>query len=295
MMGRSKNIYGPYEYKQLIHVNRNTNREPNQGGLIQLESDKWWFLTHHGSSGHWEGRQMSLLPVIWVEGWPIIGKVGTDLIGNMIWFSNKPIESNNLSFPLISDEFNKKVLPVQWEWNYQPRDNKWSLKERSGFLRLHAFKPINYSDEQRNILFRVGNILTQRSIKTNMSEVTIKVDISGMANGQTSGLCHFGSTYSYFGVEQFDGVRKIIYDKNGDKTEGEVISTSVIYLRSSWGYEGSSIYSYSLDGEVFERLGESYNLSWGHYRGDRVGVFTYNTMKESGYIDVDYFHYNFTK
>jgi beta-xylosidase len=66
MMGRSKNLYGPWEIKQLNKVDRAKDREPNQGGLLQVAPNKWYFLTHHGS-GDWEGRPASLLPVTWVN------------------------------------------------------------------------------------------------------------------------------------------------------------------------------------------------------------------------------------
>jgi beta-xylosidase len=88
MMQRSKNIYGPYEVKQLNHVNRSRDKGPNQGGLMGLDDNSWWFFTHHGT-GDWEGRAASLLPVNWVFGWPIIGELGTDTIGNMVWTAKK--------------------------------------------------------------------------------------------------------------------------------------------------------------------------------------------------------------
>jgi hypothetical protein len=31
--------------------------------------------------------------------------------------------------------------------------------------------------------------------------------------------------------------------------------------------------------------------SWGSYRGDRIGIFTYNLEKEKGFVDIDYFKY----
>ena len=43
--------------------------------------------------------------------------------------------------PQTDDEFDETSLPPQWEWNYQPRADKWSLTERPGWLRLHAFQP----------------------------------------------------------------------------------------------------------------------------------------------------------
>ena len=54
-----------------------------------------------------------------------------------------------------------KTLKPQWEWNYQPRSEKWSLTERPGWLRLHAFKPL-----QTGNFKKAGNTLTQRSLRT---------------------------------------------------------------------------------------------------------------------------------
>jgi len=81
MMGRSNNLYGKWEIKQLNRVLQNRDREPNQGGLLNLYGDKWYFFTHHGN-GDWEGRPASLLPVTWISGWPIIGNVAADTIGD---------------------------------------------------------------------------------------------------------------------------------------------------------------------------------------------------------------------
>ena len=49
MMGRAKSITGPYERRQIGHVNRVQDMEPNQGGLVQTPAGAWWFLTHHGA------------------------------------------------------------------------------------------------------------------------------------------------------------------------------------------------------------------------------------------------------
>jgi beta-xylosidase len=65
------------------------------------------------------------------------------------------------------------------------RAEKRSLTERPGFLRLHAFAP-----------FKAGNTPTQRAMRTEHNEVTVKLDVSGMADGQEAGLCHFAKTYA---------------------------------------------------------------------------------------------------
>ena len=53
--------------------------------------------------------------------------------------------------------FDEATLPPQWEWNYQPQAGKWSLTERKGWLRLHAFSPLKEND-----LLKAGNTVTQR-------------------------------------------------------------------------------------------------------------------------------------
>jgi len=278
MMERSKSIYGPYEIKQLNHVDKKKDREPNQGGLLQTEKGDWWFFTHHGSSGNWDGRVASLLPVSWVDGWPIIGEVGPDKIGNMVWSAKKPINNVPVIKIKTDDDFNARKLAVQWEWNYQPRAEKWSLSERTGFLRLHAFMPINPNDN-RKIILRAGNTLTQRSIRSTNNEVTVKIEIGNMADGQYAGLTHYASTFSTFGVKQTNGIKTLNYNNNGKDSTGIQISGNTIWLKSIWGYDGINSYAFSTDGMKFIPFGDTYQLSWGSYRGDRIGVFNFNTKK----------------
>jgi len=288
MMRRAKSIFGPYEGpRQLNHAERGA-MDPNQGGLVQSEAGNWYFYTHHGR-GSWEGRANSLLPVSWVDGWPIIGQVGEDGIGRMVWSGKKPVTNTPIVTPQTDDEFDQPTLPAQWEWNYQPRGEKWSLTERPGWLRLHAFKPL----ETDNLL-KAGNTLTQRCFRTTANEVVVKFDLSGMADGQKAGLCHFAKTRSMLGVTQTGRVRQVEYKHNAEITAGPKLEGNTIWLRSTWGLDGESQYSFSLDGKTFTEIGTPYPLSWGSYRGDRIGLFSYNNKAESGYVDVDFFHYSYT-
>jgi beta-xylosidase len=84
MMRRSSSLNGPWEERQLNHVAAAIDKEPNQGGLVQARDGAWWFLTHQGT-GDWAGRALCLLPVRWIDGWPILGEPGADGIGAMVW------------------------------------------------------------------------------------------------------------------------------------------------------------------------------------------------------------------
>jgi beta-xylosidase len=290
MMERSKNIYGPYtEVKQLSHAQKEFN-EPNQGGLVQTPKGDWYFLTHHGT-GDWSGRILSLLPVHWIDGWPIIGAPGPDTIGQMVWHGKKPVEGTKTITIQTSDEFNATTLPVQWEWNYYPRMEKWSLTERKGWLRLHAFKPLEIDN-----LAKAGNTITQRTIRTATNGVIIKMDIAGMTDGQKGGLCHFGSPhYSSLGIACNGGVRTLEFKVKDSIVKGPVIKTNIVWLKSTWGLDGRSQYYYSLNGKTFIAFGPPYQLMWGSYRGDRIGIYTYNKKEENGYMDVDFFRYRYGK
>jgi beta-xylosidase len=285
MMERSNSITGPYtENKQLSYAEKQFN-EPNQGGLVQTEKGDWYFLTHHGS-GAWEGRCASLVPVTWMDGWPIIGLPDDKGIGRFVWTGKKPVEDTMIVTPQSSDEFNETNLLPQWEWNYQPRDGQWSLSERPGWLRLHAFRPL-----QSDNLMKAGNTLTQRCFRTSSNEVVIKLDLSGMADGQKCGLCHFAGTHSFLGVSQEGKTHTLVNDANGRATSGPEITGNDFWLRSTWGLDGKSQYSYSSDGKNFTDFGDPYQLTWGNYRGDRIGIFNFNNKTNAGYVDVDFCHY----
>lgn len=294
MMERAKNILGPYTIKQLNRVDKQKDREPNQGGLIEVNKNKWYFLTHHGR-GDWEGRPASLLPVTWVNDWPIIGKVATDTIGEMVWSADKPIHANKKLSIQTTDEFQSPQLNVQWEWNYQPRADKWSLTERKGHLRLNAFKLIDPDNKAQRIL-RAGNTITQRSMRTAANIATVKIDIDSMADGQCAGLTHFSTaSYSTLGVQQLNSIKNLVYDNNGKDTVLLVINTKSIWLQSTWDVNGINKYSYSLNGKTFIALPMSSTLKWGSYRGDRIGIYNYNTIAEKGFVDIDSFKYTYSK
>ncbi|WP_423130441.1 glycoside hydrolase family 43 protein [Gaoshiqia sp. Z1-71] len=295
MMGRSENLYGPWEVKQLNHVDPKNDREPNQGALLESASGEWYFLTHHGTGGHWEGRVVSLLPVIWMDRWPIIGEVGKDTIGQMVWSGLMPIEKDCKHGFQTSDDFNLPKLNVQWEWNYQPRTDKWSLTDRKGFLRLYAFRPIRPDDSTR-IILRAGNTITQRVLRTKKSVVTVRMDISNMEDGQYAGITHLSTeSYSMFGVKQENGGRHLVYECNGEASRGIKLTGKYVWFKSKWDYNGVNQYFICTNGKSYVPFGDSSQLTWGSYRGDRIGIFNYNIKGEKGYVDVDWFRYDYLK
>jgi beta-xylosidase len=153
-------------------------------------------------------------------------------------------------------------------------------------LRLKAYRPL-----EADKLLKAGNTLTQRTFRKQDNEVVIKMDISNMKDGQKNGLCHFSSQHSAIGIVKEEGTCYLEYRKNDNITRGIPIRSQYVWLRTQWGLDGKSYYYYSLDGDNFLPFGEPYQLVWGNYRGDRVGIYCFNDKGEDGFVDVDYFHY----
>ncbi|MCH5717952.1 hypothetical protein MKP07_17990 [Niabella hibiscisoli] len=101
----------------------------------------------------------------------------------MVWKGKIPVKAARKFTIQTSDDFANLQLSPQWEWNYQPRKDKWSLDERKGWLRLYAFQPLEIGN-----LLKAGNTLTQRTLRTAENEVILKMDISQMTEGQHAGF-----------------------------------------------------------------------------------------------------------
>lgn len=85
---------------------------------------------------------------------------------------------------------------------------------------------------------------------------------------------------------------KFSLTRHGARTDGPLLTQNRIWLRSTWGFDGVSQFSYSLDGHTFTVLGSTYQLTWANYRGDRIGLFTFDRGTEpDGYADFTNFEY----
>ena len=300
MIQRSRVASGPYEGARPMSEVQRRWHEPNQGGFLYDKAGNCFFLTHHGD-GDWSGRIASLLPVTWTEeGWPIIGQPNVNGIGEMVWRYPIPTVDKQKADHKASQRTNGRMQYWQkrttqqqvalstdaWEWNYYPREDMASVTHQGGRMRvrLRAFLPL-----ERDNLLKVGNILTTRSWRTSHSRVTVMLSLGQLADGQRAGLCHFSGPWSMFGVEQAGKARYLFFQSDGRPahrlTALQGHHSKVIYLRTEWGLDGLSHYSYSHDGIRFQPAdGCDYQLQWANYRGDRVGLFTYNNLTEAGSV-----------
>lgn len=274
----------------MIHPDSTGGRFDQGAILDDPKGRNWFFITHQGG-GYENGRPIALFPVTWKDGWPMAGyDHDKDNIGEPVWEYAKPVQGQKRSFPQGSDEFDKRKLDPQWMWNYQPRTDKWSLTERRGFLRLHAFRPLEVHN-----FFKAGNTLCQRYVKSEIVQIDIKMDISHMEIGQEAGISHFngGKDYASFGVSMTEQGKFLLYTENNAIQKGELVSSSWIWIRSTVNKDGRANYFYSFNGQEYKEFYKSYTIKWGGFRGDHIGIYNFNDRTEKGYVDIDWFHYQF--
>jgi hypothetical protein len=143
-------------------------------------------------------------------------------------------------------------------------------------------KPLKAGD-----LLKAGNTLTQRVFRTASNSATARIDFSGLADGQEAGLCHFGKSWATLGVVQTGDRRILAVAIHGKSTPGPDVTAAILWLRTTWDFDGISHFSFSTDGKTFTAIGAPFKLAWGYYRGDRLGLYTFNNKQDRGYVDVD--------
>jgi beta-xylosidase len=282
---RSKNIYGPYESKVIVQDESSyPGNGLHQGGMLQLKDGSWWFMIMQDRGPI--GRVPNLVPVVWKDGWPMLGKDGN---GKGVVVNKKPDvgKSYPVKVPATSDEFNRASLGLQWQWNHNPDNAKWSLTERKGYMRLHA----SYAKEWT----MARNTLTQR-VQGPVSEATVEVDASGLKEGNIAGFGVFQSPYAYIAIRQGDTGKSLLMVNNGEVIDSiNNFTPDKIWIRASATHIGFiASFSYSVDGKNFIRFGNQLKMGLGYaWTGNRFALLNYSTKEEGvgGYADFNWFHF----
>jgi len=282
---RSKNIYGPYEQKVLISDTApGVNFGIHQGALIKTQTGEWWTILF-GDSGPF-GRFPSLQPVTWVDGWPMVGVDGHGVIIYKKPNVGKAYPITNLP---TSDEFNEKKLGMQWGWNHNPDSIKWSLTEKTGYLRLRTVNVVSNLTMARNTLTQ--RPFANRDQKIPTTAVT-KMDIRHMKDGDIAGLAVFQQPYAFIGVEQSNGKKYLIMVNNCKTIDSVAINNSTIFLKTiASNASGKATFEYSTDNKTFKPIGDELNMQFSLkiFTGNKFCLFNYATKETGGYVDFDWF------
>lgn len=281
---RSDKIEGPYEAKAIVTDDRSyPDNGLHQGGMVQLKNGDWWFIIMQDRGPI--GRSTHLLPVTWKDGWPILGIDGRDAVTY-----KKPDvgRSYPVRVPDTSDEFSGKSLGLQWQWNHNPDNTRWSLMERRGFMRLKAGLASN--------LVEARNTLTQR-VQGPVSTGTVELDFSGMKETNVAGFGIIERPYAYLAVEKVGGKHRLImvHDMDSVQTLVDNLEGNNVWLRASvTDKDFSARFSYSTDGDTFVPVDTVLNMGLGWpWTANRFALinFTRTTAGIDGVADFNWFRF----
>lgn len=298
---RSRSVTGPYEKKVIFETEFDCHGGVGQGAVVQGPDGSWHALVFQDRGG--VGRTPCLLPVRWEDGWPMLG----DELGHVP--NDETRTYPDLRGITASDDFGAPTLGRRWQWNHNPDDSAWSLKARRGFLRLKA-------NATAPSLFFAKNTLTQRMVGPEC-EATIKLDVSGMKDGDHAGLAAFQGDSAVAEVVVEGGRKKIVLSRqsvefrneNGRYFEPGRVETQVfasaplkgdaVYLRVRGNFErwqDWAVSGWSEDGRTWhwadsreQRVPMRFNTGK-FFMGAKFAVFNYATKRPGGYVDVDGFY-----
>lgn len=304
---RADNLMGPWEKKIILESKFGGFYYVGQGTIVDTNQGNWYGVIFQDRGG--VGRVLTLNPCHWVNDWPMLGdsngkvpstvKVIVDHAG-----SGKPQS-------LVDNEnFNETQHPYDlflhnWEWNHNPIDTDWSLKERKGWLRLKTSKICHN-------IFDARNTLTQR-MEGPASTAYICMDISHMKDGDYAGFAAFQGDAAMLQICK-DGNKRLLHllqssvtldpDSKSithvkDSIQASIeLKNSIIYLRIDADFNVNkdiATFYYSYNKKDWHQLGGNFKMIYDYRRlfmGTRYAIYNYSTKNTGGWIDVDYFNIN---
>jgi len=279
---RADSISGPWEGKIGLQ-----DLGVAQGGLIDTPDGKWFSYLFKDSGGI--GRIPYLVPVQWKEDWPILGENG-----KVPQYLDLPASRGLIPGIINSDDFNRKKgdkeLPLVWQWNHNPDNSLWSVRERKGYLRLKTGR-IDSSFVQAK------NTLTQRTFGPECSASAL-LEVSKMKEGDFAGISLLQKEYGFLAVEIENGTKKMVMidavKGNLREVESVPLTQDKVYFKAVCHFKDKADtgrFFYSLDGKKWISIGNAIKLPYTipHFMGYRFGLFNYATKNTGGYVDFDYF------
>jgi len=258
----------------------------HQGGIVETTTGEWWGLSMGEENAL--GRVVTLSPVTWQDGWPYFGLPGNLGRSPRIWIKPHTGTVEKPHAPYIrSDDFSKPRLNPVWQWNHVPVDGKWSLTERSGFLRLRSLHATSLWDARDS--------LTQRAMGPH-SIPTAVLETIGMQPGDVAGLALLIQPDAWIGVEKTsDGMALVQHDGQTMTDQRMPILTTRVWLRADCEFASQlARFSYSTDGKNYTPIGEPFRMLFigVTFQGVRYALFNFHRGDgdgDGGYADFDSF------
>jgi beta-xylosidase len=303
---RADNVQGPYEKQVILESPFGGFSYEAQGTIVDSPDGDWYGIIFQDRGG--VGRVLTVMPCRWINGWPMLGDEDGKVPERV-----RPVVAGQPEGAIVkSDDFSSDKLGLHWQWNHNPVNEAWSLKEREGWLRLKTSRVVDN-------LYLAPNTLTQRMEGPACSGAVV-MDLAKMRDGDRAGFAAFNSTTGALLIKKIgkkltlemseQSVTLSERDKEVTAVEEKTVESVALQQTKVWlridadfrpaeggGYGGKDTarFYYSLDGETWTKIGNDYRLLFDWQRffmGSKFGIFCYATKKKGGYVDVDAFLYS---
>ena len=262
LVQRSKNIYGPYEWKITLQQGHTAINGPHQGGWIETPEGESWFM--HFQDVGVAGRIVHLQPVQWINGWPEMGRNGEP----MIKVKNQKSKDEGCSWAnfIRRDEFDSTELALDWQWAGGYIDSRWYYCDAANSqLRLYSAEA---NDElmPNMILQKIPSVAFTATARVRFKPCPDKK----MAGVEKAGMIVFG--------------RKVF-------TVEPIASGEWTYLRLTMDEHQRGQFYTSSDGQHWTKSSDVFQAEKGFWTGAQIGLFCTRskTINDAGWLDVDWF------
>lgn len=292
---RSRTLDNPkWEYKVILETPFEEFGGVGQGCVVEGANGEWNAVIFQDRGG--VGRVPCLMPVRWVDGWPMLGMEDGSIPND----GSKPFAS--VGGIVGSDDFSGDRLSLYWQWNHMPAGGAWSLAERRGWLRLTTPRV------SKN-LFLAPNTLTQRMVGPECSGV-VRIDVSGMKDGDRGGIAAFNGDSAVLAVVMENGAKRLVMTEersvfgkvgrqvaevNVKECGSAPLKGDVVWMRVRANFEHGADWAeldWSENGTEWRRIGSRMKISFDYTRffmGTKFALFNYATKEAGGHVDFDKF------
>lgn len=291
---RSKSIDGEFVGKDVLSDDRGyMGMGVAQGGIVDTVNGKWFGILFQDSGA--VGRIPVLVPVTWVDDFPVFGVDGK--VPNSISLSssrpNYRYEPLFTSDRFVPDEDGNAILKPQWQWNHRPDNDLWRFLPEGGLEVTSGKICAN--------MVHARNILTQRTYFPKC-EAEVTIDGSLMNDGDFAGLCMLQSGYGMIGITkelQWYYLVKIVRRSDdraagvypGDYMPGDLEAKIpldgpevTVCMKANFENMTDMLSFYYNKNNRFVKVGDAHKMAFNlnHFTGNRFGLALWSTRKTGG-------------
>lgn len=280
---RSRSVYGPYEARVVLERGATSINGPHQGALVDTRAGEWWFV-HFQQLGPY-GRVVHLNPVVWEDGWPLMGEAGPEGRRQPVTRHKKPAgETQAIAVPVHDDEFDGQRLSPAFQWHGNHREDWYSLRARHGFLRLIP---------QPAASFAAAPSLLLQKIPGPAFSAETWLELSDPLGAVQAGLIVMGERHAALTATGVAGGVKLSLLIDGASVFDGHVSGPGVRLCVTFSEGGRCRFSFGAQQGALKPIEATFQAVPGRWIGAKLGLFALTSapLTTPAYADFDYFRF----